>query len=234
MKSFLSSIKFLTIIPAPGKEVGKNTVAFFPAAGIFLGAIIYILNFFLKKIFPQTITNAFILLVYTILTGGLHLDGLADTFDAISGSKGDRKKFFEILDDSRIGTSGTIALIFSIMLKFLLLTEKSLLIFPVVSRWSIVFSMFISKPAKEDGLGSLFIRNTNFGMFLFSTVFSVAITFLFLHWKGVIALFLVTSIVVSIIVVFFTKKIGGITGDILGAINEISEILCLILLKIIL
>ena len=233
MKSFLSSIKFLTIIPAPGKEVGKNTVAFFPAAGIFLGAIIYILNFFLKKIFPQTITNAFILLVYTILTGGLHLDGLADTFDAISGSKGDRKKFFEILDDSRIGTSGTIALIFSIMLKFLLLTEKSLLIFPVVSRWSIVFSMFISKPAKEDGLGSLFIRNTNFGMFLFSTIFSVAIASLFLHWKGVIALFLVTSIVASIIVVFFTKKIGGITGDILGAINEISEILCLILLKII-
>jgi cobalamin synthase len=49
----------------------------------------------------------------------------------------------------------------------------------------------------------------------------------------VIALFLVTSIVASIIVVFFTKKIGGITGDILGAINEISEILCLILLKII-
>ncbi|MFN3966956.1 MAG: adenosylcobinamide-GDP ribazoletransferase [Endomicrobiia bacterium] len=230
MKSLISAIGFLTIIPVGNKEINKKTVAFFPVCGLFLGVLIYFFNFFLQKIFPQNITNAFILLIYTILTGGLHLDGLADTFDAISGARGDKKRFFEILDDSNIGTAGTIALIFSVVLKFLLLTENALLIFPLLSRWGMVFSMFISKPAKDDGLGSLFIKNTTFGSFMFSTIFTILATFLFLKWNGVIFI-LILATFVSLMSFYFTKKIGGVTGDILGAINELSEVLCLVLIN---
>ncbi len=233
MKSFLAAIGFLTIIPVAKREINKKTVAFFPVAGFFLGAVIYFFNFLFKKIFTQDITNAFLILVYTLLTGGLHLDGLADTFDAILGSNGDKEKFFEILDDSRIGTTGTLALIFSIGLKYLLLTESSLLIFPVVSRWGMIFSMCISKPARDNGLGSLFIKNTDFAVFIFSTLFTILLTFLILQWKGVM-LVLISGVFVCFLTFYWTKKIGGVTGDILGTINEMSEILCLVLLKVLL
>ncbi len=233
MKDLFSAISFLTIVPIKSYSITFLTTAYFPFVGLILGAILFLLDLILEKflLLPREIVVGFVLVIYIILTGGFHLDGLSDTVDGISASIKDKTKILLVMSDSHIGAEGVVAIVCDILLKFVLLYkipvgifQNILLIFPVISRYCMVVSMFFSKPAKPDGLGKLFIENTNMKSLAISTIVCVIVAMLFFNIIVAIAMIVFSVLVVIITTKFLTKKIGGMTGDSIGAINEIAEI----------
>jgi adenosylcobinamide-GDP ribazoletransferase len=259
MKRILLAFQFLTIIPAwnmqnvSEKEMGGAS-AFFPIAGLVQGLLLGVLASLFLNIFSAELTNGFLIMVLVITNGGFHLDGLADTFDAIAAG-GDREKKLAVMKDSTTGPIGVIAIVFAILLKYLLLNElflnssslayySSLILMPVFSKWIMTAAIFHSKPARRDGLGKIFIENTGLVQLITATFltlsFLVAVPYIGnsiitsnLCCSGLSPLFLKVMPVLyifSIVAVWFSnKRFGGMTGDTFGAVSEISEILFLIM-----
>lgn len=228
-KGLLSALTFLTIIPLKFQHIYKTTILFFPVIGIFLGGISVGLYLLLNNILPVPVTLFLVIVLNIILTGGLHLDGLADTVDAFSGGKGNREKMLEIMSDSHIGSEGVVALICIFGLKYVLLLNVNvekiiaiLLVVPVIGRWALVVSMFCSNPVRNEGLGKLFIENTNINNLLAVTFITIIITYILFHIQGIILL-LIVFVITWLLTKFINKKLNGMTGDTLGAINEITE-----------
>ncbi|MFN3395561.1 MAG: adenosylcobinamide-GDP ribazoletransferase, partial [Thermodesulfovibrionales bacterium] len=195
-----------------------------------------------------------VILTLIMSNGGFHLDGLADTFDAIAiKSTGDRerdiKKRLAVMKDSTTGPIGVVAIVFVVLLKFLFISKlfsasslftiySMLFLMPVFSKWIMVIAMYHGTSARQDGLGTIFLNNVNLNTVIIS---SVLLTSLYMFIAGVhllrvnraggimlfIILFMFFYIFSLIAVKFFKKKFNGLTGDNLGALNEVSEILFL-------
>jgi adenosylcobinamide-GDP ribazoletransferase len=269
MKKLLLSLQFLTIIPLrirdeiSKEEIGKSST-FFPLVGVIQGILLVTAGVLLRKIFPLELTNGFLILLLVLSNGGFHLDGLADTFDAIA-SHGNIEKKLSIMKDSTTGPAGVVAIFFVILLKFLALNSisylphsifySSLFLMPILSKWTIVISMFHSKPAREDGLGRIFIESVKIKTVILSSLlvilcFVLIVTIHIFFNKGIpfnppippllkgsqggLLLFFVTVFIFLYIfslisVRFCYKSFGGLTGDTLGAISEITELLFLLM-----
>lgn len=236
IRSFFSAVGFLTIIPVSKQEINQYTTLWFPVVGLFLGGILFLLNFVLTPLLHNPIVIVTVLLViYIFLTGGLHIDGLSDSVDGVVGGRSDRRKILSIMDDSHIGAEGVIAVVCDILLKFVLLMSllsNVLLIFPVISRWAMVLSMVLSRPAKDSGAGRLFIENTKLQNFFIATLFCVIFAVIILPLIKTFIAILISGLVTVLTTFFFTKKIGGMSGDSIGAINEITEIVVLLVFVI--
>jgi adenosylcobinamide-GDP ribazoletransferase len=193
-----------------------------------MGAAYYILEHQISGLLLATI----MVVLEVLLTGGLHLDGLADTFDGIFSNR-TKEQIFEIMKDPNAGTFGILSLILIIILKILFIHEldthvtRIIILMPVVSRFSSVFSSYISTYAKENGLGNLFIGKVDRKKILLTLVLTLIP--LWIYPQAIVTLFF---IIVStyFIVRMIQKKIDGITGDTLGAIVEINEIVYLAIL----
>jgi adenosylcobinamide-GDP ribazoletransferase len=238
IKNFISTISFLTIIPTPKKysQNLEHSIIFFPLVGLLIGGILVLINFYGSYLFSEQIINMLILVSLVIITGGLHLDGLADTLDGFYAgkTKGDTLK---IMDDVHIGAIGTIGIVLILLAKLTLINNipknifnLTLLITPVIGRWAMVLSMQILKSAKENGLGNFFVKNMSLKDFTISAIITLVIVIFLFQIKGILIL-LIISLVVLAFSIYTAKKIGGLTGDTLGAINEISELLVLLILS---
>ena len=161
------------------------------------------------------------------LTGGLHLDGLADTFDGLYSNRG-KERILEIMKDSRIGSNGALALIMVLLVKIALLTNIGteartvvLVFLPAVSRFCVPFAGRISRYARENGMGAFFIGSVTTGQVVVSGVL-LGLSLL-LYPAGFLPL-----AAVIVFAVFYVRHvtaiIGGMTGDTLGALIELSEI----------
>ncbi len=250
MKRILLAFQFLTIIPVKEiKEVSEKEMggasALFPVTGFVQGSLFALSATLFLKVFPGELTNGLLILVMVITSGGLHLDGLADTFDAVASRGGEEIKH-AIMKDSTIGPTGVTAIVLVLLLKYLLLNTlffksslttyySSLFLMPVFSRWAMVPAIFHGKSARQDGLGRIFIENTGLKEF-------VTATFLTLLFSGItlvagnkannyqLLAVLPALYLFSLIAVWFSNKnFGGMTGDTFGAVSEISEILFLIM-----
>ena len=257
MRKILLAFQFLTIIPVKEikdvseKEMGGAS-AFFPLIGFIQGTLFVISAVLFLKVFPRELTNGLLVLVIIITSGGLHLDGLADTFDAIA-LRGDREKKLSVMKDSTIGPVGVIAIVLALLLKFLALNSLfhyslftfyySLFLMPVFSRWVMVTAIFHGKSARQDGIGKIFIENTKLKELVIATllvigcwllVVSFLLSSLFtIHYSLFLVSIPVLYIFSLVSVWFCNKKFGGMTGDTFGAVSEISEILFLIMAVII-
>ncbi len=260
MKPFLLAFQFLTIIPTRVRgEVTKRDLSraasFFPVVGAFQGVIAVVMVSSLGRIFSPEITSALILLMWVLVNGGFHLDGLADTFDALAvKSTGDpdldREKRLAVMKDSSSGAIGTTSIVFAVLLKFLLLSHlishtvtyacsTLLFLMPVFSSWTMVPALYHGTPARPDGLGKLFTDSVGAGTVIVSFLFVSALFFsassVCLYeasGAGTIAFFFLLSIMLylfSLLAVwFFKRRFGGLTGDNFGAVHEIADILFLI------
>ncbi|MDA8215535.1 MAG: adenosylcobinamide-GDP ribazoletransferase [Nitrospiraceae bacterium] len=259
MRQLLLAFQFLTIMPIrvkgdiSEKEIAQSA-AFFPLAGAFQGLIAILSAFLLLQIFPPEITSGLIILILIISNGGFHLDGLADTFDAIAvKSTGDRETDMErrlsVMKDSTAGAIGVTALVVTILMKYLLISSMLhnyslftvyclLFLMPVFSKWTMIIAMYHGTSARQDGLGKIFLNNVRINTVIFSslliTVLYISVAELHLlkvYGANSTAVFVVLSVLLYIFslasVRFCIKKFGGLTGDNLGAISEISEILFL-------
>ncbi|MCD6534321.1 MAG: adenosylcobinamide-GDP ribazoletransferase, partial [Deltaproteobacteria bacterium] len=166
---FRLALSFLTTLPAgsfssevPEETLG-HTQAWFPLVGLLLGLILFFSACFFKIFFSPAICAALIVTIHFFLTGGFHLDGLADTADGLMSGQPEREKIFSIMKDSYLGSMGATALVLLLLLKYSALAviinkaPLALIIFPVLGRYAIVQLTFSSVYARaEGGLGAIF------------------------------------------------------------------------------
>jgi len=236
--TFLTALQFLTVIPIKIKYAGEQKLAdsmvYFPLVGLLMGlflaginALLYFLNF------PSLAANVITVIVLIIITGGLHLDGLSDTADAFLSGK-PREQMLEIMRDSRTGVMGVLSLISVILLKIILLFSISsslesaaLILMCSLSRWSAVATIFFFPYARQEGKAGVFIKGMNLKIFILSAIVAVLFSSIAGQMRGLIALLIVTGFSYAA-GKFSTKRIGGVTGDTLGATIELAEIVTLL------
>ena len=240
MKQFITAWQFLTIIPiSRGVEVtpeslGKS-MAFFPSVGVVLGGLLVGLDYGFSRTFPPAITSALLLTSYIAMYGGFHLDGLADTVDGLAGGK-DKEHILKIMKDSNIGAIGVVALVLLLLLKYTAINSlpdgarwEGLLIMPVIGRWIQVWMTYNSKYARESGLGRPFVEYVTVRELVVATIITTVVSWFTLGVKGLLAVITI-ALIGLILKRLFDKKIGGITGDVLGAGSEFTELVTLFIL----
>ncbi|MFH0771548.1 MAG: adenosylcobinamide-GDP ribazoletransferase [Candidatus Omnitrophota bacterium] len=245
MKKFLTALQFLTSIPAGDRTVVSDrqlagSMAYFSFVGLLIGAVLALSYNLLSLIFPHSVSCAFILVFNIILTGGLHTDGFIDTFDAIASGSG-AKRMLEIMREGRPGAIGVASAILLFLVKYSLLISFSkadiwapLILMTVLGRWSLVLSAGLYPYARQgEGLGRKFIQDLKIGEVLSATAMAFAIAFLILNFRAFILMPLACCGALLFNLYMF-KKIGGITGDTLGALNELVEVLALSVILVLL
>lgn len=241
-KRFILSIQFLTRIPIPlqldvGEEDFAKSMVFFPVVGVIIGIVMLMGAYCAIWLQYEWMAMIVALLFQVMVTGALHQDGLGDTCDGIFSNKS-KERMLEIMRDSRIGTNACIAVFFDLILKAVMLIEiytdygdewiLVLLATPVFGKVGIVTAASISHYARrEGGLGRHFMDGVGFPEWIGSIVFGGVVLYLLLGMKGILFLFLVLA-GSFLTAKFLERRIGGLTGDTLGAVNEISEMLFLL------
>jgi len=237
----VTAFRTLTIIPVPGKETDEFPLSImgFPLVGLFLGGVIWpfasVAQFWTAPVFPIFVLLALVL--ESLLTGALHLDGLGDCADAFPGKK-DRERILEILKDSRMGTFGVCALVFDLLLKFLLWSfwfeqaQISIIIISLVLSRTMQGCLLVTMPnARKDGIASAFAGNHSLRHKLLAVAIMAAVSAFSIIFSPTalifIAMLLSAAFVTVLWALYCRKKIGGITGDCLGALNEFVEIAAL-------
>ena len=254
MKRFISILQFMTRIPinidTGFDEEFHKTITYFPLVGLVLGVLIYIIGLVSGIFFDSFITSIIVTLALVILTGGLHIDGLGDTFDAIYSYR-DKERMLEIMKDSRLGTNSLLAIMFLILLKIgfiYSIINNSLLwtviFMPVVARLGVIVMMYKTVTPRENGMGNLFIGKASTSMFtiaiLYTIILMIGISKLILLASTFEAMMLISTIIILFIFNNLFKKhiyikIDGVTGDILGCTIELGELIylfCIYLLLI--
>lgn len=233
---FLEAVRFLTFIPLPARdaspeEVGRST-AYFPLVGVLLGSILVLADALLGKIWSRLLVSAVLVVLWIILTGGLHLDGLADTVDGLRGGR-EREERLAIMKDSRLGTFGGVAVFCLLILKLALVNElgpawggRGLLLAPTLGRWAMVYSIWAFPSARPGGMGSLFKEHSGRRELVLATASALVTVFLLFRLWG-LAILGGLWLAVAWLGWAFTRALGGLTGDTYGALCEVSEVLVL-------
>ena len=233
------AVSFLTIVPvrttdADGSDVAAS-MAWFPLIGLLLGVALALEDHLLAALLPHATRSALIVLSLTLVTGALHLDGLADTADALGAGR-DRDRALEILRDSRIGAFGAIALFFALALKLISIETvfgrariATLILAPMLSRWSMVAVSYQFDYLRTSGAGSAMLGRgaaRNLGV---ASILALAVM-LPLHSGRIFEAYGVTIVATLAMRRFYRRRFGGITGDLIGACGEIVEVLAMIAL----
>lgn len=243
--------KFMTRLPVgfepkfDSDNLGKS-MKFFPIVGMVMGIILFGFFWGLSHIIYSPMVMAVILVIIeVVLTGGLHLDGLADTFDGIFSYRS-KQKMLEIMKDSRLGTNGGLVLILYFILKVALLYELNLIIgipagvvlllTPAFARLNSVVNCASAPYARATGMGKTFVDNTNGTGVIIATIltliYGALVCNLFLIPYAILVIIPILMVFGYIFAKLMVRKIGGITGDTLGAVVELSEILVILMLYI--
>ncbi len=234
------AIQFLTIIPLPfsvkceEKDLGRS-MSFFPLAGLTLGAVLVGIDYNLSRFLPREVGDLLLVAVLAVITGVLHLDGVADVCDGLA-ARGGKDRFLAVMKDSWTGAAGAVGLVLVLLLKYESLLHippgmkrDALFCFPMLARFAQVQMAVGASKARNDGLGSLFILGAGWRQILFAVVTTIAFSFVLLGMAG-LWLFIAVYLFTWILKTWFHKKLGGISGDIIGFANELNEILCLLIL----
>lgn len=241
MKRLVLMFQFLTRLPLPFSvpaepEDFSKGVIYFPVVGMVIGLLLFGTAKCLSQWLDPFTLAVLLVFFQVLLTGGLHLDGLADSFDGLFSYRS-KERMLEIMKDSRIGSNGVLVLIFALVFKVALfhqlLTTGHLgpfLWFAVLSRASSVFSARISPYARPEGMGNFFIGKVSDGQMAITFLMAGMWTFLF----SPKALLLMVAVLLSTygFCRFCIGKIDGMTGDTMGANTELQELLILLIVVI--
>ena len=215
-------------------EVGRSAI-FFPVIGFMLGSILVLVNFLLDPFASAGLLSAILVTLLTLGTGGLHLDGVGDTFDGL-GSGGDRDRVLSVMDDSHTGVFGLIAIVLVLLLKIHALESmdvdrwRALLVAPILGRWAMVLLAYRSKAAKA-GLGSNLIDYLSTKHFLLATLLTLLLVTVIFRRNGIVMMAWVAVFTIAS-KNYFHRRLGGVTGDIFGAVGELSETSVMVLLAL--
>jgi adenosylcobinamide-GDP ribazoletransferase len=240
MRLFLIAFQFLTIVPLPfalrceEEDLGRS-MTYFPLVGLAIGALLAGTDFLLAPLLPRGVGDLLLIALLSVVTGGLHLDGLSDVCDGLA-ARGSRERFLEVMKDSRVGAVGAVALVLGLGLKYQALLavplqykRAVLLFFPLVARFAQVQMTVGATRARKDGLGSAFVGGAGLPQFVLAYAMTLLAAYLLLGMNGIycaLLLFLLTWGIKY----WSHQRLGGITGDVIGCASELNEIACLLAL----
>ena len=245
-RSIILAIQFLTRLPTPridppGQSELGDTARWFPFVGFLIGVVVALTFVALSQVSPWVGALAGVI-AWVWVTGGLHLDGLADVADAFGAAHRDKVRFLEVLADPHVGSFGVLTIVLQLLAKLVLLSELALLsasagaggwrsvaVLMLVAAWArwgaLVWSLYV--PPLKAGLGQTFSTGTGRavmmvwggGLLVVSALIAPAL--------------LVAPVLAALTVVYWRRSIGGITGDCMGASVEVMETLCLLAVVIV-
>jgi len=237
--SFLAALRFLTIIPLPGRreasseELGRSIV-YFPLVGVIIGLILVGLNWLLGLLLSSALTNVLLVVSLVAVSGALHLDGLVDTCDGLAGGKTVEERW-RVMDDSRAGGFGIISVCCLLLVKYVALNNvpaswlmPTLVLMPMLSRWAMVYALFAYPYAKPSGLGKVFKQGASRLRFIVATLIALVAAVILAQLSGFVIMLAIWVIALAV-ATYLKGKFGGLTGDTYGAINEVAEVCILIL-----
>lgn len=233
MLQFFTRIPIKIQLTANSSDFGKGLV-YAPFIGLVIGALLSLAAYGLLFVFSRVMTAAVIIVLYIMITGGLHLDGLGDTFDGVFSNRS-RERILEIMRDSRVGTNAVLAVTSVLLVDFAALTQvndnyflRVVLLMPVTGRIGSLIGASVSEYARQgEGLGKSFIDFCGKKELILGTVIYTVISLLTLDFKLWIIL-LLPPVCAFLLVRYFSRKTGGATGDILGAVCELNQCIFLI------
>jgi len=241
MRLLLIAFQFLTIVPLPFRfrcekgDLGRST-AFFPVVGFVIGGLLVGCNWLIAPLFARPLCDALLITLLTLITGALHLDGLADVCDGLA-ARGSRDRFLAVMKDSQVGAVGAVGLVLGILLKWQALVAvpselkwQALLLFPALARFGQVLTMAGARHARLDGLGAAIAQGTGVVTFSLALATVASAGFHLLGFKVMVPLAAVCLLTFAGRM-FFQRKLGGLTGDTIGCISELNEILALIVIS---
>lgn len=236
LKGFLSAMGFLSILPVPGRGAEQylpEAAEFFPLAGLCIGVLLFLADgLFYSLGLPPPVSAALLVCMLALITGGMHLDGLADTADGFFSGK-DKDGILAVMRDPHTGAMGTTAVVCSLILKTSLLASldnlsrpSALLLMCLLGRWSAVPAMALFPYARQEGKAGVFIAALRR-----RGVYSASLQALLFSWflGGVNGLLIYAGVfcITFLSGRFYLRTIGGVTGDTLGANIEIGELFVL-------
>ncbi|WP_026477744.1 adenosylcobinamide-GDP ribazoletransferase [Alkaliphilus transvaalensis] len=239
MERFINTLQFLTRISikkdSSFDEEFHKGIVYFPIIGLVIGLILtsfyHLMNYFL----PSAMGIVLTVIVYIMITGGLHLDGLGDTFDGLYSNR-PKERVLEIMKDSRLGTNALLAIVLVIIINIVALQNldsgklyRGLLLMPIMGRQALVLGCYRTNYAREEGMGNIYIGKVSKGQLWITLITTMILSIIDLKTLIFLPLML-------IFVGWFKKTtarlIGGMTGDTLGALCELSQSLYLLFLVI--
>lgn len=241
MRLLLITLQFLTIIPLPftvrceKEDLGRST-AFFPLAGLAIGGVLVGANWLISPWLTRPLSDALLITLLALITGALHLDGLADVCDGLA-ARGSRERFLAVMKDSQVGAIGAVGLVLALLLKWQALVAvpmeikwQALLLFPALARFGQVLTLTGAHRARQDGLGAAFVQGAGKMTLLLAFATVTVAGYFLLDLKGVVALAAVCALSATGRL-FFQRKLGGLTGDTIGCVSELNEILVLVVIS---
>ena len=238
LNPLLAALQLLTVLPiANGRlftlpELGR-AVGLYPFVGLILGAWLaggYVL---FSLIFPLSVVTALTLVLWLILTGALHLDGFLDACDGLFGGRTPESRL-EIMRDERVGAFALAGGVGLLLVKVTALgavadPRVGLILAPVLARWGMTLAIISFPGARPVGFGQAVKENTNWRQVALATVITFAVSVGLAGWWGLVLAGLLAG-GVWVIARFVMGRIPGLTGDIYGAICEVSEVLVLLVM----
>ena len=253
MEAFFIGLQFLTRISIVKQTVWTeesfgNSVKFFPAVGAVLGISYVIINIIFSFLLIGDVNNLFsanfpmlrasiILIAMTFLTGAIHCDGFMDTMDGLFSGR-DRNKMLEIMKDSRVGAFGVVSFVILSIFEFASLAElakfsnftliAAIYTAPIIGRFMMVLTIGGFPYARPEGMGKAFSERTTRATMVFAAIETLILMIPIVLMSVELVKSLIISIILTLIFTlrfgkFSVKKIGGVTGDIYGAVTMVSE-----------
>ena len=237
---FWIALQFLTIIPMPFKKEPEmreiaSSLVFFPIVGLLIGLLLFLANWGSGEVFSPVVTAAFTLLVWVLISGAMHLDGLADSCDGLAGNTAEKR--LEIMKDSHTGAFGVVGISLLLLVKFAAIVSLSgweweaLVLAPVFGTWAMVLAITVFPYARKNGVGQAFKQEQ---------LYLSCLSLLLLrwlpppYWRGGGCCYNGDNLSCYGSCRCFQVEAGGLTGDTYGAIKEVSEAIVLILTPVLL
>ncbi|MDQ0116665.1 adenosylcobinamide-GDP ribazoletransferase [Paenibacillus harenae] len=251
-QALVAAFQFLTRLPIPitvpfESPVLTRSVLYFPIAGAFIGAVVAAAGWLLQLFLPPWPAAVLLLALWTALSGGLHMDGWMDTADGVLSHRS-RERMLEIMKDSRVGAMGVLAAVLLLLFKASLLAElladeRPGLVLPLIAAapiwgraWMAIAIAGWPNARQGEGIGALFVGVRKSSAVLSLVIGGLITCLCILSCRQsfetsilmMLACLLSTLVVGGALAIWLTKKLGGLTGDTYGAMNEAVEAVILL------
>ena len=239
LRGLVAAFRFLTCLPIPGPHASSagslgRALTYFPVVGLAIGALLVTIDLALAPIVARPLLDFVLLATLVLTSGGLHLDGLIDTADALFGP-GPAERRLEAMRRSGAGPRGVSAGLGLLVAEFALLTAlpadgraAALLLAPMLGRWAIVYGYFAFPYArKTSGLSLALKQGATAAANMSATVF-VILAIALLAWPAGLVLLALAWLVATLAGQLAMRRLGGMSGDVYGATEQIVE--CVVLL----
>ncbi len=239
-QQFRIALGFLTILPvdhtlqATPERFGRS-LALFPAVGVLLGLILVVFNSLLDALVPRALLDCLLLLVMIVISGSLHLNGIASLLENLVGGK-IRESLLRVIKDSRVGVMGVVGLMMLLLLKYLCLfnlplevKSAGLIFMPVAGRWvQVVLAVSCRNLRGSERAKTVFLEYAGERELLIASGSLILVALILFGLQGIFLIFLL-GIAAIVLIKFFEMSVGGLAGDVLGASSEVLEAVSLLL-----